>query len=54
MAVRQQSTTNLTKLEESKNNNGQILYNPGLQSSEETYPERLQAVISAKGDSNMY
>ena len=34
--------------------NGQMLYNPGVENLLEIYPERLTAVIAAKGDSNMY
>ena len=32
----------------------QILSNPGVEKFLETYPERITAVITAKGDSNMY
>jgi hypothetical protein len=35
------------------NKNGQMFHNPGVESLE-TYPERLTAVISAKGASTKY
>ena len=35
-------------------NNGKIFHNLGVQKLLETYPERLTALIAAKGDSNMY
>ena len=40
-------------LKNCKNNNVQILYNRDVQNFE-TYSERLTAVITTKGDSNMY
>uniref|UniRef100_A0A674F570 Centriolar satellite-associated tubulin polyglutamylase complex regulator 1 n=1 Tax=Salmo trutta TaxID=8032 RepID=A0A674F570_SALTR len=31
-----------------------MLHNPGVESSKETYPERLTTVITAKGDSYIF
>jgi hypothetical protein len=42
----------LTELEDFlKKNNGKMLHNPGEESTWETYPERLTAVIAANGAS---